>query len=264
MAQTAVFLAIVLFISVIILPGLRDFISKSDSPQMISGVKISPSPRILDTIAATNTATVQPSPDTTSTPPPRPQFDFGKKVPWSEVRFFQRGDSDIVDSEALNTASRSKDQIELDLEGVLGKNGFLTISDSLIPEGYQFEIAWYDSGLQSLRTCYIGPLIPKIYSHPRLCIVQQKSEFQDFVGRSAEIYHTNVDDVYAEYIHGGWLSIGKSGSTRQYQWDDRMVPVTELRFYKNGSFFEISLMIGCEGPECLDLEDLIAIAENLD
>jgi hypothetical protein len=260
--QYSSMLTIAVLIGIFIIPRIRDFILKSNSSLAKPTVECSSSPQIRETVTLTEPTIVQPSPTPTNTPPPLPKFNLGNKVPWSEVRFFPRGESDIIDSEALRLASRSEKH--LNLQGIIERTGFSLEDPSYLPPGYQFEDAWYDPELQSMRMCYIGPLIQKIYSHPRLCIQKQQREFQDFVGKSAEIFQTTVDDLYAEFVYGGWLTIGQNGSTREYQWDDRIVPVTTLRFSKAGSFFEVSSMIGCEGPECLDLDDLITIAEALE
>jgi murein DD-endopeptidase MepM/ murein hydrolase activator NlpD len=192
---------------------------------------------------------------------PRPLF--GTIVPWSDVVYFQRGEEYVVDSADL--AAPTERVSSLSMEEAAGMAGFRIKMPGALPAGFRVEEAWYDPDRQSLAVLYIGPIHYQAQTHALmyLRIEQQRVEFDDFVGRSAEVHETSVGGSYVEYVYGGWLGISRDDSHRQYQWDDRMVPVTTLRFKEDGFYMSISVTGSGSDSESLDLEDLVAIVESL-
>lgn len=246
--------AFTLLVGFWVLPMLPDVTGSSNPP--ISGTTLE-SPTKVPTASATKTPT--PAPSMTQFA----RFNFGNVVAWPEVRFFRRGDHDVVNGEAIRGDPQRENDITL--EQVQASSGFDLQLPGSLPEGYTFGHAWYEPTYDSAGVCYVGPLDSRTFSRPRLCIRQQPAPFEDFVGHSAEVRSTTISGTYAEYVQGGWLSISPAGSPQSvYQWDDRMVPTTSIRFALDGIYFQVfDISLDCSDPNPV-CPDTKAFAESLD
>jgi hypothetical protein len=258
--QYSVLLAIGIFMGVAAFPLLGDLAAGLGSGSAVPALEPVSSPTIAATARATSLLPA-------ASPTPIAEIHFGKQVPWTDVRYFERGPSDIVDAGALRPDSQRENHLRL--EEVSTRADFRLRVPSVLPPGYAFDDAWYDPSEQSVGICYAGPpnqRVPRL-GHPTVCIVQQPEAFQDFVGHSADVFETSVGDAYAEYVQGGWLglpegwSLTEGWSAKQYQWDGRMVPVTQLRFVGDEIYIQISsMLLECPEPVCADMME---IAESL-
>jgi hypothetical protein len=254
--KSAALFIFAMFAIFVIIPGILDYRA---TPYPQSGRAVDEV--VLSAVTTATTTDQASSPDITVTPSPTPAISFGNRVPWPEVRFFSRGESDYIDADDLPGTQPVE---HISLHEAIERAGFQVKIPSEIPAGYEFEFAWYEPEQRASGICYVGPANRQNYSRPRLCIEQQQEDFQGFVGHSAEIFRTSVGSTYAEYVFGGWLSTVQRAPTKQYQWENRMVPVTKLRFAQGRLYIQISSMIACDEPVCLGPNDLVVIAESLD
>lgn len=235
-----------------------------------AGQQSGPSPQ--DTVASAtatyaylSNATSSPSPPPMASPTPIPHL--GEALPWEAVVYFQRAKSDFMTQEEFDV-SRQRGQYQ-PLEYVSSPNelsklaGFEVLNSATPPMGYQFDRAWYDPAGQFASFCYVGPYDNS--SRVRLCVTEQIHEFSGNVGRSATVYKTSIADLPAEYISGaGWLAtqVDSSGDF-EYQWNDRLVPGTTMRYVDGDLYIQITENGGCGPSTCLSLQDLLDFAETL-
>jgi hypothetical protein len=180
----------------------------------------------------------------------------------ADSQFFKRAEGFNLESQDLY--SPGEYQTDLDLSQVLDITGFVPMDISRMPLGYEFVKMIVYTKERSVRQCFTNPNVGLGPDLPLLCIDQQLTPFQDFVGKNAEIFYLETKDMYFEYVYGGWLSIGKSETgSHIYQWDDSMVPGILIRYVDDGIFTEIGYMGGgCYVEGCLELSDMISIAER--
>lgn len=190
---------------------------------------------------------------------PTPLSRFGTRAHWVDVQFFNRGSSDYIGDEDLQSINQ-REYIQ-SLDEAMSLDGINARVPGAIPPEYHFEQAWYEPQRMALGTCFSGPVNHQNFSRISICVVQQKGGFDGFVGHSAEVYKTFVGDTYAEYVYGGWLRV--PGSTDEYKWDNRAVPSMKLRLKEGGLFIELFTIGSCQDPACPGLSELISIADSL-
>jgi hypothetical protein len=250
-------MALILLGGMWLLPGLPE-------PSPLPGAAVSGTSAGVQTDTSNGTTTPQASftPAPTESPTPFARFNFGNVVSWEEVKYFRRAERDLVDAEAISGDPRREDG--LTVATVQARASFDLLLPLNLPKDYAFERAWYEPSYDSVGVCYVGPVDERTFSRPRLCVREQPAPFQDFVGHSAEVHSMKIEGTDAEYVRGGWLSVSPAGaSDSKYQWDDRMVPTTIVRFTFDGRYFGVSdIALDCSNPDPVCPETL-QFAERL-
>jgi hypothetical protein len=174
------------------------------------------------------------------------------RIPWSQVRYFDRADSDIAYSEDLGDDDK---RISLsNLDSVEELPGFQLMVGEALLRDYVFDEGWYKPETGAVHLCYEGALNVRNGSVSRVCIVQQETRFEYKVGHSAEVFSAKIEDLYFEYLFGGWLKIGSDEELgRKYQWDRRMVPLVIFRYFVNGYYIEVAGIEACGDKNCIEL-----------
>lgn len=194
-------------------------------------------------------------PSPTATRTPLPMFEFHQLV-WDEVRFFIRGEEDIVEQSQLPHHEEER-VYGGSLEEAVRHSGVENPATYLIPPGFTSDQIWYSGRFRAVGACYKGSTR---MGSSHWCIVQQANPFGGFIGRSGKVFPFYIDQIYAEYVSGGWLAVGPrhpaDGSEQLYQWDERMVPVLRIRFELQGLNIELSGACG-RGCSLFDLADSI-------
>lgn len=180
---------------------------------------------------------------------------FGQKV--ERPVLFERAQESVLTGEDIHTLGKPADGASPgEVEELLG---FIPLQVSPLPSGYSLEGLEIFASEGTVRQCATRSGSGST-GLPRICTLQRASPLSDPIGMDATAFQLETADLYIEYVYGGWLGVGNFWDpVSSYRWDDRMVPVLQIRFEKDGLYVEVS----CVGGECPELGELIRSIEKM-
>lgn len=134
--------------------------------------------------------------------------------------------------------------------------GFKIMEPSFLPDGYVLRAIDYSSEDQHIGLLYYKPSNDR--SNQVYLLQQRKtfSEHQSIIGTSAIIQESQVNDVPAEYVQGGFDDVGSSATVDRLLWNP-FRDLGRLRWENDDYHFQIST-----GTE-IDGSTLLQMAESL-
>ncbi len=194
---------------------------------------------------------------------------WGKAVAQQIIQFFTRTESNVVPGAVLrsDTLLTDYDNINTAEKGI----GFKALQPTWLPESFVFLEVTADAKKGIINLTYLGPTNTKGVVTPFFTVTQRRTPFEFPIAPSAEIVSLEVNGLPAQYVGGGWLHViytpevdGEfvERSENYFQWDKSMVPVQALRWSEGGFYFQISYTGSCTVAGCLNMEDMVAIAES--